>query len=250
MNLLKILIVDDESLARDRLRSIIEELDAGQIIGEANNGQQALEVIQKEDPDIVLMDIRMPGMDGIEAAKHVTNLEHPPAVIFTTAYGDYALDAFDAHAMDYLLKPIRKERLQEAITRVRTLSQPKINSIQKDLQKTRTHISAVLQGNLQLVPVDQIIYFRADQKYVSVFSKNGEVLIEEPLKSLEEEFAETFLRIHRNTLVAKSSIEGLEKDGRGGWNIKLADISEVLPVSRRLQSGIRKYIRSCEIEYA
>ncbi len=245
MTVLKTLIVDDEALARDRLRSLVEELGAGEIIAEAKNGQQAIEAIQQQHPDIVLMDIRMPGMDGIEAAKHIANMENPPAVIFTTAYGDYALDAFDAHAIDYLLKPIRKERLEDALNRAKAMTQTIIESLQDDLPTTRTHLSVFVQGNIQLVPVGQIIYFRADQKYVSVFTIDGEeVLIEESLKSLEEEFGKDFLRIHRNTLIAKKSINKLEKTIEGKFMIKLKDREESLVISRRLLSSVRKFLRS------
>ena len=244
MSTLKTLIVDDEALARDRLRSLVEELGVGEVIAEAKNGQQAIEAIQQQHPDIVLMDIRMPGMDGIEAAKHISSMEHPPAVIFTTAYGDYALDAFDAHAIDYLLKPIRKERLEDALNRARAMTQKIIESLQDQLPETRTHLSVFVQGNIQLIPVDQIIYFKADQKYVSVFTTDEEVLIEEPLKSLEEEFAKDFLRIHRNTLVAKNAIEKLEKDQDKGFLIRLKDRDEPLAVSRRMLSIVRKFLRS------
>lgn len=244
MTLLKTLIVDDEALARDRLRSLVEELDAGEVIAEAKNGQQAIETIQQQRPDLVLMDIRMPGMDGIEAAKHIANMENPPAVIFTTAYGDHALEAFDAHAIDYLLKPIRKERLEDAINRAKAMTQTIIESLQDELPATRTHLSVFVQGNIQLIPVDQIIYFKADQKYISVFTDDGEVLIEESLKSLEEEFRETFLRIHRNTLVAKNAINKLEKTTEGKFMIKLIDRDESLAISRRLLSNVRKFLRA------
>lgn len=239
-----LLIVDDEPLARDRLQALLAELDAGDIIAQAGNGKQALEAIQQARPDIVLMDIRMPGMDGIEAAQHIASMDHPPAVIFTTAYGDYALDAFDAHAIDYLLKPIRKERLEDALNRARAMTQSIIESLQDDLPKTRTHLSAFVQGNIQLIPVDQILYFRADQKYVSVITATAEILIEEPLKCLEEEFGETFLRIHRHTLVAKRAVSELVKDREKGFVIRLKDVAESLPVSRRMLGAVRKFIRS------
>ncbi len=244
MTILKTLIVDDEALARDRLRSLVEELGTGAIIAEAGNGRQAIEAIQKQHPDIVLMDIRMPGMDGIEAAKHISTMENPPAVIFTTAYGDYALEAFDAHAIDYLLKPIRKERLEDALNRAQIITQSIIQSLQDELPESRSHLSVFVQGNIQLIPVDQILYLKADQKYISVFTSDSEVLIEESLKSLEVEFSETFMRIHRNTLVAKKSIEKLEKNKNNGFAIRLHNVAETLPVSRRMLSTVRKYIRS------
>ncbi len=243
MTMLKTLIVDDEVLARNRLRSLVEELEVGEVIAEAGNGQQAIEAIQIEHPDIVLMDIRMPGMDGIEAAKYIAEMEHPPAVIFTTAYDDYALDAFDAHAVDYLLKPIRKERLEDAINRAKKMTSSILQSLQEELPKTRTHLSVFVQGNIQLIPIEKILYLKADQKYVSVFTADEEILIEESLKSLEEEFDQQFIRIHRNTLIAKNAIEKLEKTSSQGVVIKLKNRAESLPVSRRLLSQVRKAIR-------
>ncbi len=241
--LLKTLIVDDEQLARERLKSLVKELNAGEIIAEAGNGKQAIEAIQQQHPDIVLMDIRMPGMDGIEAAKHIAAMEDPPAVIFTTAFGDYALDAFDAHAVDYLLKPIRRERLEEAIKRARKMTQSIIESLQDELPRTRTHLSVFVQGNIQLIPVDEILFFHADQKYVSVFTRNQEVLIEESLKSLEKEFSKNFLRIHRSTLVAKNKIDTLEKNSEGKYQIRLKGLDEALPVSRRMISPVKAALR-------
>ncbi|MFK8067714.1 MAG: LytR/AlgR family response regulator transcription factor [Gammaproteobacteria bacterium] len=238
---LKTLIVDDESLARSRLRSLVEEIGNSTIIAEAGNGQQAIETIQKEQPDVVLMDIRMPGMDGIEAAKHISEMEHPPAVIFTTAYGDHALDAFDAHAIDYLLKPIRKERLYNALNKAKVMTQSIIKSLQQDLPETRTHISVFVQGNIRLIPVEQILYLKADQKYISVFTADDEILIEDSLKALEEEFKQIFIRIHRNTIVKKSAIIALEKTEQG-LCVKLAKVKELLPISRRLKSSIKKLL--------
>lgn len=178
---MKILITDDEPLARDRLRSLIDELDVGRVVGEAANGKEALQQCDRLQPDVLLLDIRMPEMDGIEAAMHLTNLERPPAVIFTTAFGDHALAAFEAHAVDYLLKPIRSARLQEALQKTRQLNRAQLQSLQQveTPPAARSYISARVRESIELIPIEEILYFRADQKYVAVRHLHGEVLIEE-----------------------------------------------------------------------
>lgn len=242
---MKILIIDDEPLARQRLRQVIDELRLADFIAEGANGEQALQLCQQHLPDIVLLDIRMPGMDGIEAARHIMKLEAPPAIIFTTAYDQYAVSAFDTHAVDYLLKPIRKERLVEALESARRLTKVQMQNISSEgkSDSRRKHISARLGGELRLVSISDIRYFLAEQKYVTVRYGDGTVLIEESLRSLEAEFDGLFLRIHRNALVAMESIEALEKDKRGGHKIRLRDIDESLEVSRRHLPNIRKVMK-------
>jgi len=243
---MKILIIDDEHLARQRLSQVISELDIAEVIAEGSNGEQALQLCQQYQPDIILLDIRMPGMDGIEAARHIMKLDTPPAIIFTTAYDQYALSAFDTHAVDYLLKPIRKERLLEALESARRLTKVQLENINVDGVSTtrRKHISARLGGELRLIDINDIRYFLAEHKYVTVRYPEGSVLIEESLRSLETEFEEEFLRIHRNALVAKGAIIALEKDKSGGHKIKLKDIDESLEVSRRHLPTVRKVMKS------
>jgi len=243
---MKILIIDDEPLARQRLRQIIGELGLAELIVEGSNGEQALQLCQQHQPEIVLLDIRMPGMDGIEAAQHIMKLEAPPAIIFTTAYDQYALSAFDTHAVDYLLKPIRKERLAEALESAQHLTKAQMQNINVEGQASarRKNISARLGGELRLINISDIRYFLAEQKYVTVRYGEGSVLIEESLRSLEAEFDDLFLRIHRNALVAKKSIGALEKDKSGGHKIRLSDIDETLEVSRRHLPNIRKVMKA------
>lgn len=243
---MKILIVDDEMLARERLVSLLAELDDQFAISQAEHGIEALSLINEQAPDIVLLDIRMPMMDGLEVAQHLAGLESPPAIIFTTAYQDYALDAFDAQAIDYLMKPVRKERLQQAIGKARALSTSNVRQLraQDNSDSGRTHLSTTLHGNIQIVAVDSIHYLKADQKYVSAVWPDGELLIDDSLKSLEQEFAAQFIRIHRNTLVALRHIQGLEKDAEGNACIKLLDINTRLPVSRRHLSLVRKALKN------
>jgi len=243
---MKILIIDDEHLARQRLRQVIEELGTADLIAEGSNGEQALALCQQHQPDIILLDIRMPGMDGIEAAQHIMKLETPPAIIFTTAYDQYALSAFDTHAVDYLLKPIRKERLVEALESAKRLTKVQMQNLNVDEQTSsrRKHISARLGGELRLINISDIRYFLAEHKYVTVRYTEGSVLIEESLRSLEAEFEGVFIRIHRNALVALNAIEALEKSKSGAHRIRMAGVEETLEVSRRHLPHIRKVMKS------
>jgi len=239
-----ILITDDEPLARERLRSLIEELGEGTVVGEAAEGKEALLQCDRLQPDVILLDIRMPGMDGIEAALHLANLERPPAVIFTTAFDAHALAAFEAHAVDYLLKPIRKARLLEALQKAQQLNRAQLQSLQaSEPAAIRSHISARVRETIQLIPIEEVFYFRADHKYVTVRHLHGEVLIEEPLKALEQEFSPLILRIHRNTLIFKKQLAGIGKDSEGHQNILLRDCDEPLAISRRHLSEIKNLLK-------
>ncbi len=228
--MMKILIVDDEPLARDRLRALVDELGIGEIVAEAANGKEALDAAHAYQPNVVLLDIRMPGTDGMQAAKQFTLLHPTPALIFTTAFSEHAVEAFEHHAVDYLLKPIRKERLEQALNRAQTFLQTQSPT---PTPTARTHIRYPMRGDTYIIPVSQIYYFLADQKYVVVHWRGGEALIAEPLKDLEKEFAGQFLRIHRNALIAMAQISHLSKDSGGYSYIHLRDIKEPLEVSRR-----------------
>ncbi len=242
----KLLIVDDEPLARARLRAQLAELAADAVIGEASTGLQALELVQAWHPDIVLLDIRMPGMDGLETARHLLRLPHPPAIIFTTAFNEHALAAFETQAIDYLLKPVRLERLQSALTRARLFTSAQLRELAGDRAEpvARTHFSALSKGSLRLVHVQDVRYLQADQGYVTVNFATGELLIQESLRALEEEFREAFVRIHRNTLVAVAYVLGLERDGVGNCSVQLDGLVEKLPISRRLLSDVRRRLRA------
>ena len=245
---MKILIVDDEAPARARLRRVLEEMDDCVVTGEAANGSEALQLAASLQPDILLLDIRMPGMDGLEAAQHLQSLGQPPAVIFTTAYNDYAVQAFEAHAVDYLLKPVRRERLADALRHARFLTRLQARALHEAsaAPAPRQRICASVRGSLQLIEVDDIRYFQADQKYVSVVTPDGEVLIEETLKALEEEFADRFVRIHRNALVARDYIAGLERDEEGHGRVQLSGIANTLEVSRRHIAEIRRLVKALQ----
>ena len=242
---MKCLVVDDEPLARQRLVRLLDALQEYDVCGEAGNGEQTLQEVQQLQPDLVLLDIRMPGMDGMETARHLAQLENPPAVVFTTAYGDHALEAFETQAVDYLLKPIHPERLQQALEKARRLSQVQLQELQQArVGGSRTHLCARNRGNLELIPLTEVLYLQADHKYVTVRSRTLQILIEESLKSLEEEFAGCFLRIHRNALVAVAAIRGLEKDAEGHCYVVLDGVDERLEVSRRMLPEVRKRIKT------
>lgn len=242
---MKIIIVDDEAPARDRLKRLVNDLGGEySVAGEATNGIEALEIYEKVQPDVVLMDIRMPGMDGLEAAKHLSNQETPPAIIFTTAYGDHALEAFKSHAVDYLLKPIRKENLDEALKATKRMTRVQMSEfVEETKPEGRTHICVRQRGNLELVGIEDIFYFFAEHKYVTLAHGGGTVLIEESLVSLEKEFGDRFLRIHRNCLVAVKQVQGLDKLPDGSHKAVLTDTEDKLEVSRRHLSTVRKLLR-------
>lgn len=243
---MKILIVDDEPLARKRVARLLEEIGNCNVVGEAGNGKEALLRSEELTPDIVLLDIRMPEMDGIETARQLARLTHPPAVIFTTAFTDQALNAFEAQAVDYLVKPIRKERLQQALEKAHKLNRAQLARIahSESAPRGRTHLNVTVRGNIELVPVEDILYFQSDQKYTRVRSAHGEALIEDALKQLEEEFPERFLRIHRNALVAVAHITGIEKGALGSCFVKLRGLDERLEISRRHLAQVRKLLKT------
>ena len=245
---MKVLIVDDEAPARQRLHMMLDDMDGVEVIGQAANGREALQFCHQVMPEILLLDIRMPDMDGIEVAMHLLALDDDhksPALIFTTAFGEHALAAFEAQAVDYLLKPIRRERLQQAIERATQLNRAQVLALQQDTGPAapRSHLCIRHGDHLELIAVHDIAYFQADQKYVSVWHDGGELLIDEPLKALEQEFADQFIRIHRNALVARQRLTGLIKTRDGGFAAEVAGVAVPLEVSRRHVSGVRKLIK-------
>ncbi len=244
---MKALIVDDEPLARARLRRLLEGMPEMEVVGEAGNGEEALTRSAELQPDMVFLDIRMPGVNGLEAARQLAASEHPPAVIFTTAYDEHALEAFDASAQAYLLKPIRQERLQAAIERARRpnrAQQPAPAAAAASSATARSHISASIGGRLQRVPLDEVRYFQAEQKYVMVRHREGQLLIDDSLKSLQAEFGDRFLRVHRNSLVAMEHVEGLERIPGGRYEVFFRDIDDRVEVSRRLASTVRRRLQA------
>lgn len=244
---MNVLIVDDEQLARQRLRHMLSGMGQ-QVVGEAASGEQALQQTINSSPDVVLMDIRMPGMDGLEAAGYINQMDNPPAIIFTTAYSDHALKAFETHAVDYLLKPIKQERLANAISAAKRLTRAQIQRLRiVDEGEIRSKICVKCRGSLELVPIEDIIYFKADQKYVTLKTDDHEYLIEESLKALEQEFNHRFLRIHRNALVSENHIAGLTKNDAGHHCVLLTDTDDLLEISRRHLPSIRKKLKNLSL---
>lgn len=246
---MRVLIVDDEAPARHRLRDVLEDCSAElavDIVGEADNGLDALNLAQQHPVDAVLLDIRMPGMDGLECASHLNQLLAPPAIIFSTAYDDYACQAFDLNAVDYLLKPVRADRLLRAISRAHSLNAATLDHLRAVHPKARTHLSVNEKGRVVLIPLADILYLKAELKYVTVRTAAREFLIEESLTRLESEFGETFLRIHRNCLVASARIREIGKlAGEDDGHFLLLDgLDERLMVSRRQYSALREKIKS------
>ncbi|WP_455380118.1 LytR/AlgR family response regulator transcription factor [Acidihalobacter prosperus] len=242
---MRVMIVDDEPLARDRLRALLPHCGNYTLCGEASNGKEAVRKATESHPDIVLMDIRMPGSDGLDAAHILSEMEDAPAVVFITAYDQHAISAFEARAMDYLLKPVSRERLQEALAKARRLTRPQRAAAYQVTEKTggRRHLCARSRGRMQLVPIEEVYYLQADHKYVTVRHEGGEILIEEPLKALEEEFPNRFLRIHRNALVSRAHIAGLERNLRGRLKLSFKNIDDQLDVSRRHAAKVREAVK-------
>ena len=242
---MKVLIADDEPLARERLRALLAEHADVTVVGEAGNGREALDAIASLQPDLLLLDIAMPVMDGLEAAHHLALLDEPPALVFCTAYDEHALSAFEAAAVDYLVKPVRIERLAAALERARRYVAARPASRLPDLPRTRprTHLSARLRGSLRLIPIGEIAYLQADEKYVSVHHAHGEDLIEESLKSLESEFGERFMRIHRNCLIAAAALTELRRNPDGQAHVMLRGVATPLEVSRRCLPLLRDRLR-------
>ncbi len=245
---LRVFIVDDEPPARNRLRELLNDCSEQlplEIVGEAANGQEALDMLTVFPVDVVLMDIRMPQMDGIELARHLQKLPRPPVIIFTTAYDNYAIKAFELNAIDYLLKPIRLGRLFESLSRARSIVPVRQEVLRDLLPEPRRHLSIHERGKIHLIPIEQVLYLRAELKYISVRTAEREYLIEESLTALEREYATRFVRIHRNCLVAKEAIEGFERGGdegeSSGWMVRLKGLAEGLPISRRQQHIVKEY---------
>ena len=238
----RVLVVDDEAPARERLRRLLGELGDAEVVAEAGTGEQALRLAAELRPDVVLLDVRMPGMNGLEAARHLALLPEPPAVVFTTAYDAYAVEAFEAQAIGYLLKPVRAEQLRSALQRAARLAGTQLARIatQDPAHTPRTHVAARLGDAVRLIPVPEIYYFAADQKYTTVRHQGGSDLIEDPLRALEEEFGAQFIRVHRNALVSTARLAAIERDDAGQYHVLVRDIHERLAVSRRLAGELRE----------
>jgi len=234
---LKIFIADDEEPARERLKTLLGDIAAElptSVVGEARHGVEAVELVPPSGAEVVLLDIQMPGMSGLEVARHLARLEPPPRIVFVTAHDRHAVEAFELNALDYLLKPVRAERLAAAL---RKATAPAQEQLEKAAEAPREYLSVAERNRIALVPVRDILFLRAEQKYVTVRTRAREHLVEEPLVALEREFAASFVRIHRNCLVARAAIRGFERvpgeEEEPHWQVVLDGLEERLPVSRR-----------------
>lgn len=241
---MSILVVDDEQPARERLVDLISELDAAswQVAGTAANGEQAVTFCQQQAVDIVMMDIRMPGMDGLQAAQLISEVPQPPAIIFTTAYSDYALEAFDANGAAYLLKPVRPNKLLETLNKVQRPTRAQRAGLTPETT-ANAYLSGSYRGGVIRVGLDEVICLQAEQKYVVACCPGREVLIDTPLVSIEENYPGRFLRVHRNALVAPDAIQAMEKTTDGQTLLVLNGCERKPEVSRRHLSALRKLMK-------
>jgi two-component system response regulator AlgR len=258
----RILIVDDEAPARTRLADLLSDIAVDfphVVVGQAADGRSALDRLAETPAEIALIDVQMPGMTGIELARHLGALPEPPAIVFVTAFDEYAVKAFEVHALDYLMKPVRAARLLEALRRVQTMTAKQTSAIAAAARESgeaqgrkRESIAVVERGRVMLIPIDDIIYLKAELKYITIRTADREYLTEEPLVDLENEFVDRFVRVHRNALVARRAIAGFERVesidgdsvGEPHWVVTLRDVTERLPVSRRQWPIVKETMRT------
>jgi len=248
--LLRLFLADDEPPARNRIRELLEDLRAEcptEIVGEAGNGSEVLERLPGSGADVLLLDINMPGISGIEVARHLSRLESGPGIVFVTAHDAHAVEAFELNALDYLLKPVRAERLEAALRKAQHAGPPAPASLERAQSGPRAHFAIMERNRIHLVPLATVVYFKAELKYVTLRTREREHLIEESLVSLEKEFSETFVRIHRNCLVARGAIAGFERaagsaEDEAHWEVLLDGVAERLPVSRRQWPEVRSIL--------
>ena len=239
----RLIIVDDEPLARTRLQRLLEDQSGFEVVAELESGQACLDWLESQSADAVLLDIQMPGLTGLETAARIQLLEKPPVVIFCTAYDEHALDAFGVKAIDYLLKPVRREDLQRSLSRASEWLQHNSNDATSE-DAARSHLTARTHMGLQLIPIDDVFYFTADQKYVNVVHTEGETLIDDSLRQLEDEFGERFVRVHRSALVARNRIERLGSVEGSGHQVYLRGLRDGVSVSRRHLADVRRVMKS------
>ncbi len=237
--MIRTLIIDDEKPARERLKRLVSQSTIAEVCGEAADGADALEQIRTLQPDLLLLDIRMPEVDGMKVAKEISKQSSPPLIIFTTAYSEHALEAFGVEAVDYLLKPIRFETLLQSLKRV----EKRVTELASNDDYDQPYLRAIHQGTSELIPVDEILLLLADNKYVTAYTSDRQIILDESLKQIEDKFANFFVRVHRNALVKTGQIIGCEKDREGRLFALLRDLKQRVEVSRRHHVEIRKLVK-------
>ncbi len=240
---MKILVVDDEALARERLLRLLERLQSEAECIEAASGEEALRLVETLGPDLVLLDIRMPGMDGIEVATHLDTLHNPPAIVFCTAFDEYALQALQHQAVAYILKPVREAELARALSAAGRVNRLQLASLREgQLESSRSHICSQTHRGLETMPIEEVRCFTAEQKYVLARGAEKELLLQESLKELESELGDRFIRVHRNALVSRNHLLGLQKEEEGGWCVELEGIDDPVVVSRRHLAEVKQLL--------
>ena len=243
---LRVLVVDDEHLARVRLKTLLADckLPAVEVAGEASNAVQAMELLQRTRFDVALVDVHMPGADGLALGRSLQSLAHPPALIFVTAHSEHAVQAFELEAVDYLTKPVRLERLQSALQKAERFLQARAGT----RQAAESDDVLVIQerGRTERVPLHQVIYFKAELKYITVRTAARSYILDGSLNELEEKYHDRYMRIHRNALIARRAVRALEKhydaDEGDGWAVRLDGVGELLLVSRRQLTSVKELI--------
>lgn len=239
----KVLIADDEPLARERIHRLVDALPDYQVCGEAADGHEVLARVAEQSPDVVLLDIRMPGMDGMEAAEKLNALDSPPAIIFCTAYDHYAITAFEVQAVAYLLKPVRREALADALARAGRINRVQLQALQRREAEASGQLAVKTHRGTELIDLGQVYYCEADQKYVTIHHSRGETVTDHTLKELESSFPDQLLRIHRHTLVGVRHLRSLTRNGDGHWFVNLTGLEQPLPVSRRHASTVKDWLQ-------
>ncbi len=245
---MNILIADDELPARSRLRALLHELEGDyRVVGEVGDGEAVVSHCAETPVDLVLLDIRMPLVTGLEAAARLSLMDTPPAVVFVTAYDEHAVEAFEHGAMDYLVKPVRPERLLQALQRARALTRPQLEAVRALAEagndELKERICTRYRGGLECVDLDEVIYFHAEQKYVVARHQGGRLLLEDSLKTLEDRYSDRFVRIHRNALVAKHRLNGIERATDGSSIARLTGCDDRLEISRRHLPLLRAWLK-------
>ncbi|MEX0605090.1 MAG: LytTR family DNA-binding domain-containing protein [Marinobacter sp.] len=242
----KVLIADDEPLARERIRRLVDVLETYEVCGEASNGDSTLQAVADLEPDIILLDIRMPGMDGMEVAEQLNTIHNPPAIIFCTAYDHYAIAAFEVHAVAYVLKPVRREALSDALARAGRVNRVQLRALSSAPDAVSNQLVVRTHRGTELIELSRIHFCEADQKCVTIHHDRGETVTDHTLKELENTYPDELLRIHRHTLVGVRFIQGLERTGDGHYKLALRDRASTLSVSRRHATAVRQWLNDLQ----